>query len=102
MSLKILFLASEALPFSKTGGLGDVAGALPAALAELGHEVDVVTPLYSAVRDARVRRLGVSLTLKFPYGAQRVELHEARAGERLRFLFIDHPASFKRPGLYGE
>ena len=47
--MRILFVASEVAPFSKTGGLGDVAGALPAALAARGHELVVVTPRYGSV-----------------------------------------------------
>ena len=50
--MKILFVASEVAPFSKTGGLGDVAGALPAALAERGHELKVVTPRYGSIDPA--------------------------------------------------
>ena len=44
--MEILFVASEVAPWSKTGGLGDVAGALPRALAARGHGVSVVTPRY--------------------------------------------------------
>ena len=53
--MKILFVASEVAPFSKTGGLGDVAGALPAALAARGHDVWVVTPRYGFVDPAASR-----------------------------------------------
>ena len=65
--MKLLYAASEAAPFCKTGGLADVAGALPKALAASGVEVSVVLPLYDAVPDwARremtfVRMLQVSL-----------------------------------------
>ena len=44
--MKILFAASEAVPFAKTGGLADVAGSLPQALAQAGNEVQVILPLY--------------------------------------------------------
>jgi starch synthase len=100
--LKILFLSSEVQPWSKTGGLSDVAGALPSALAALGHEVTVATPLYASVPEEGLTRLAVELTLRFPFGPQRVGLFEARPAERLRVLFVDHPGSFNRPALYGE
>ena len=44
--MHVLFAASECVPFSKTGGLADVVGALPRAIAELGHQVTVYLPLY--------------------------------------------------------
>lgn len=49
--MKILFATSEAVPFCKTGGLADVAGSLPQALAEAGNEVEVILPLYQRVSD---------------------------------------------------
>ena len=51
--LKILFISSEVAPFSKTGGLGDVAASLPKALKNAGHEVRVVTPLYKTIRERK-------------------------------------------------
>ena len=49
--MKILYATSEAVPFCKTGGLADVAGSLPKALAEQGAEIAVVLPLYRHVKD---------------------------------------------------
>ena len=49
--VRILFAASEAVPFCKTGGLADVAGSLPQALAQVGNEVSVVLPMYQKVAD---------------------------------------------------
>src|SRR5262249_1414292 len=65
-SMRVLFLSPEVAPFSKTGGLADVAQVLPATLASMGHEVKVVTPLYASVNDGRLRPLDKSIRLRFP------------------------------------
>ena len=53
MSLQIAFVSSEVHPYSKTGGLADVAGALPAALARIGLKVLVISPWYSSLKPGR-------------------------------------------------
>ena len=50
--LKILTISAEVVPFAKTGGLADVAGSLPKALRELGHDVRVVMPAFRSIEDA--------------------------------------------------
>jgi len=55
--LKIVSIASEVAPFSKTGGLADVARSLPKALKRLGHEVVVITPLYGQIIDTKINNL---------------------------------------------
>ncbi len=55
--LKIVHIASEVAPFSKTGGLGDVARSLPKALSRLGHEVIIITPLYGRLIDKQEYKL---------------------------------------------
>ncbi|MGO9831032.1 MAG: glycogen synthase GlgA [Myxococcaceae bacterium] len=98
--MRILFLSSEVAPFSKTGGLGDVAKALPAALARAGHEVRVVTPLYASVRGG-LTPTDVTLRLRFPFGLERAGLAVAHAGPRHEVWFIDHPGYYRRGALYG-
>jgi starch synthase len=100
--MRILFLASEVSPFSKTGGLADVAGALPAALAKLGHEVVVATPLYGSIRSDRIQPLGKKLTLRFPFGDVAADLHEATLSPNHRILFVANGPLFGRPGIYGD
>ena len=56
--MRILFASSEVFPFSKTGGLADVAGALPEALVKLGHEVLVVTPWYGVLKSQQPLWIG--------------------------------------------
>lgn len=101
--LKILMVASEAAPFAKTGGLGDVVGSLPAALHELGHQVVLVIPWYRSVRQVTGRLPLSQRRLTVPMGGQILEVrlrHTERDG--VAVWFLDHPELFDRPELYGE
>jgi starch synthase len=98
--LRILFAASEGLPFSKTGGLADVVEALPKALAALGHEVAVVLPRY---RDTKTNAI-VMPSLTIPMG-RRLRFPAIADGSILngvRYFFVDDPAYFDRDGIYGN
>ncbi len=102
--LRICFCTSEAVPFAKTGGLADVAGALPGALAETGCDVRVVLPGYRAIDRARFefRTLGRA---SVPLGGTpaEVELLEGRLpGGGVPVYLVAHDPSFGRAGLYGE
>jgi starch synthase len=103
--VRVLFASSEVAPFSKTGGLADVSGALPQALARLGLEVRVVTPLYRAIREGPwgLARRGEARVASQGSSVERVALWEgALPGGGPPVWFVDHPGSFDRPGLYGE
>ena len=99
-SLDVLMITSEARPFAKTGGLADVAGALPEALARLGHRVTVVLPRYRGADIAGASSLGAEI----PFGPNRypVTFHETPLGDRVRAVLIDAPALYDRDGLYGD
>ena len=93
--MKVLSVASECVPFVKTGGLADVAGALPGALAPLGVEMRVLMPGYPAMKaalpeDAEARPLG-----RLPGGRARV-IGARAAG--IDVMVLDAPRLFERPG----
>ena len=100
--MKILYATSEAVPFCKTGGLADVAGSLPAALAAEGAEVAVVLPLYQKVKGKFGDQLHfecydfVDLAWRHSYcGLFSLE----RDG--VTWYFLDNEQYFNRPDLYG-
>ncbi|MGH9385371.1 MAG: glycogen synthase GlgA [Vicinamibacterales bacterium] len=97
--LRILMIASEAFPFSKTGGLADVATALPRAIARLGHDVTLVTPRYHGVGGGE--KVG-SLTVDLAAHSFNVELLEAPSDSGARTLLVDCPELYDRTGIYGE
>ncbi len=97
--MRILFLSSEVAPYSKTGGLGDVAGSLPWAMSARGHHVRVVSPLYRGVSRANLHLVGTPLKLEFPFRSVDVRLYRAPAKGEL--LFVDAPALFDRERYYG-
>jgi starch synthase len=90
-------VASEAVPYAKTGGLADVIGALPRALAGLGHDVDVVMPRYRGVEVGTLER---TITVATGHLVSDARCYvETVAG--VRTIFIDHPGYFDRDHLYG-
>lgn len=112
--LDIVFLSTEAVPFAKTGGLGDVCGALPATLANRGHNVCLIMPAFASIAAAGIpiRKTDISFA---------VEIRGRIVGARLltadlpgvvgggptppgkaSVYFIDQPQFYDRPGLYGD
>jgi len=97
--MRILFVASEGLPFSKTGGLADVIEGLPKALVGHGHEVAVVLPLYRGTKATAAIMPSVTIPLgtrlRFPAVA------DGTVVSGVRYFFVDDPEYFDREGLYG-
>jgi len=99
--MRIAFVASECVPFSKTGGLADVVGALPPALAAIGHEVDVYLPKYRQTRLTSPRTLLRSVTVPFDDQYRFCSVVDGGTHAGVKFYFIDHPPFFDREQLYG-
>ena len=87
--MRIVICASEVVPYAKTGGLADVAGALPLALEAIGQEVIVVMPRYKAIQDPKIQKLneGISYTT---------------IGNKTKVYFIENDKYYNRDGLYGD
>ncbi len=100
--MKILFASSEVYPFSKTGGLADVAGSLPVALRALNTDISVITPLYKCVKD----KFSVSDT-NFSYNIPISSKFEVAKIKKIYFkevpiFFVENDNYFYRDGLYTD
>ncbi len=98
--MNILMVASEATPFAKTGGLADVLGALPAALAERGEQVAVVLPAYRENRYPYPRREAYR-SLWIPIGPGYMVDIQRTADRGVAYYFVQCPALYDRDGIYG-
>ena len=99
--MHIAFAASECVPFSKTGGLADVIGALPPALANLGHQVTVFLPRYRQTKLDNPRGVIPSITVPFDDRYRFCSVLDGGERSGVQFYFIDYPPFFDRDGLYG-
>lgn len=101
--MKILFACAEVDPFSKVGGLADVAAALPQRLREIGHDVQVVTPCHASARHAfeaaPARR---SLAVPFPGNARTIEIATVAGVGGVPVHLIRDRETFDRDNVYGE
>jgi len=97
--LRLLLAASEAVPFAKTGGLGDVAGALPRALVRRGHQCAVILPLYASARAGRIPLTPTNLTFVVPIGGRKVSGALWRAtlpDSSVPVYLVEQPAYYER------
>lgn len=99
-SLSVVFVTSEVAPWSKTGGLGDVCGALPSALAKRGHRVMVIAPRYGEYIDAVDTTVRASV---WCFGAVHEVGYFHCAKDGVDYIFVDNPGAYLRAGTpYGD
>jgi starch synthase len=102
--MKILLASSEVHPYSKSGGLADMVGALAKALGRAGHQVGVVTPLYRGVREraANIGRFAWDMDVPLGRGRERAEVWTVEHSPGVTVYFVEQPVYFDRPALYTE
>ncbi len=101
--MKILITSAEVVPFAKTGGLADVAGALPLALQELGHDVCVAMPKYGRVGDARFGLTNLLDSFPVPLDGQSgpAAVKQGFIGTDIPVYMLANEHYFDREGIYG-
>ncbi|MBU0518309.1 glycogen synthase GlgA [bacterium] len=102
---KILFASSEVVPFSKTGGLADVASALPKQLKQMGHDIRIVTPKYRAINDVKYRLREVirlkEISVKLGDKTHHIAIKSAFIPDtKVQVYFIEYPKYYDRESLY--
>ena len=101
-NFKVLFVASEALPYASTGGLADVLGSLPAALVKKGVDARVVIPYYGSIK-TKFKDISYvcDYNVKLSWRNQYCGIHTAVCNG-VTFYFVDNEYYFNRPSLYGS
>jgi starch synthase len=99
--MHIAFAASECVPFAKTGGLADVVGALPRALAAAGHQVSVYIPRYRQTKLTDSRTVVRSITVPFDDHYRFCSVVSAGSKSGVDHYFVEYPPFFDRDALYG-
>jgi starch synthase len=102
--MKVLLASSEVHPYSKTGGLADMVGALAGALAGAGLRVGLVTPLYRGIQGKFPDISRFDRRMELPLGNRLVacEILKREPEPGLTIYFVDQPEFFDRPGIYQE
>ena len=100
--MNVMFVSPEAVPFAKTGGLADVAGALPIALSKLGLRVCLLMPLYGMIRQSNIplTRVFTDLEVHFNFNPLKFDVYSAEI-DGVTFYFVERDEFFDRRQLYG-
>jgi len=99
--MHIAFAASEGVPFSKTGGLADVVGALPRALAAQGHQISVYLPRYRQTKLTDQQTVVRSITVPYDDEYRFCSVVAGGSNGGIRYYFVEYPPYFDREALYG-
>lgn len=100
--MKILFTASECVPFCKTGGLADVVGSLAPVLSKKGHDVRVMLPLYSTINEEWTKQLEHVIDFEVDLGWRKQYCGiEKLEKDGVIYYFVDNKYYFSRPYIYG-
>ncbi|NIO04421.1 MAG: glycogen synthase GlgA [Proteobacteria bacterium] len=102
--MKVLFLSPEVVPFAKTGGLADVAGALPGALKRLAVDVRLVLPLYRMVREGGFESRPLLKDVEVPLGSfgLKAVILETKVDDGVPIYLVEREDMYDRPNLYGD
>ncbi|MFZ0930302.1 MAG: glycogen/starch synthase, partial [Syntrophobacteraceae bacterium] len=102
--MQVLFCASEAAPYAKSGGLADVAGSLPESLHKLGCDVRIFMPLYRCVRDTAPALDPLAQDIIIPVGTRDYHVHlwEGRTESGIPIYFLEKDEFYDRSYLYGS
>lgn len=99
--MKVLYASSEVFPFSKTGGLADVAGALPVALKDKGIDISVITPLYRGIKSKfRLKDTNESYSIVISSNTSHAKIFESKLQRKVPVYFVDCETYYDRDELY--
>src|ERR1700688_2711507 len=100
--MKILFAASECVPFCKTGGLADVMGALPKELRKRRHDVRIILPKYRTIRGQEfgIKETRERISVPIDPRMETAEIRVTKTDKKIPVYFIHHEGYFGRSGLY--
>jgi starch synthase len=101
--MKVLFISPEVGPIVRAGGLGDVVGALPIALKEIGIDVRIICPLHRECKTVDATRLKTSINLRFGTKSYNLKVKQTELGDSgIPVYLLENKFLFDRPGIYAD